>query len=125
MQAFQKPFKTDFVFSVNKIAPMKYFNYLLLSLILISCSSDDDVVDDPIGFFAEFDQRNFSMGFTTWPYGPDLEDVQNTDAFLDANGDIYAEHIDNNIPWSSWMNNTALPSSFVNEIAGKKNKIAL
>ncbi|QNL23156.1 glycosyl hydrolase 53 family protein [Hyphobacterium sp. CCMP332] len=65
------------------------------------------------------------MGFTSWPYGPDLEDVSSTYSFISQNADIYCEHIDSNIPWSSWINDSTLPASFVNDIAFKKsNKIA-
>lgn len=64
------------------------------------------------------------MGFTSWPYGPKAEDVANTYSFIAQNADIYAEHIDSNIPWNAWMSNSPLPANFVNDISFKKsNKI--
>ncbi|NNK18983.1 MAG: hypothetical protein HKP49_07495 [Maribacter sp.] len=62
------------------------------------------------------------MGFTTWSFGPTVQDVNNTYAFIENNSDIYTEHIDNKIPWNSWMNNSALPAEFTNEIAGRADK---
>ncbi|WP_046759205.1 glycosyl hydrolase 53 family protein [Kordia jejudonensis] len=62
------------------------------------------------------------MGFTTWSYGPNLADVDNTYNFLENNGDIYVEHIDNKIPWNAWINDTPLPTAFTNEITGRVNR---
>ncbi|MFY0643724.1 MAG: glycosyl hydrolase 53 family protein [Bacteroidia bacterium] len=67
-------------------------------------------------------QRNFHMGFTTWPFGPDEEDVDETYDFIAANADIYSHHLDNKIPWQAWRNNTNLPAEFVNDIQYRKNK---
>ena len=71
---------------------------------------------------AEIDSRNFKMGFSTWPYGPDLSDQDSTYEFIGNHSDIYSEHIDDRIPWSAWMNGTALPQAFVNNIQGRKNR---
>jgi hypothetical protein len=62
------------------------------------------------------------MGFTSWSYGPELSNVDDTYAFLAQHGDIYAEHIDNTIPWKAWMNDEPLPASFTNEIIGRVNR---
>ncbi|WP_430824371.1 glycosyl hydrolase 53 family protein [Carboxylicivirga sp. N1Y90] len=62
------------------------------------------------------DQRDFHMGFTTWPYGPELADVVDTYNFIESNADIYAHHLDNKIPWKAWINDTAIPDEFVNDI---------
>ncbi|MEX2379225.1 MAG: hypothetical protein WD530_00660 [Vicingaceae bacterium] len=71
---------------------------------------------------AEIDSRNFKMGFSTWPYGPDLSDQDSTYEFIGNHSDIYSEHIDDRIPWSAWMNGTTLPQAFVNNIQGRKNR---
>jgi hypothetical protein len=65
------------------------------------------------------DERNFKMGFTSWNYGPNLEDVNNTYDFIFEHGDIYAEHLDDKIPWDSWLNGTPLPAEFIANINGK------
>ncbi|WP_299533201.1 hypothetical protein [Ulvibacterium sp.] len=62
------------------------------------------------------------MGFTTWSFGPDQKDVDDTYSFIESNSDIYAEHIDNKIPWKAWMNDSPLPLEFTNEISGRVNK---
>lgn len=62
------------------------------------------------------------MGFTTWPFGPNLQDVNDTYSFIEDNSDIYVEHIDNKIPWNAWMNDLTLPTEFTGEIAGRKGR---
>jgi hypothetical protein len=62
------------------------------------------------------------MGFTTWSYGPNIQDVDDTYAFIKQNADIYAEHIDGNIPWNAWLNGLPLPTEFTNEIIGRANR---
>lgn len=84
--------------------------------LLISCGDDDSPMTElPPA-------RDFEMGFTTWPFGPNQQDVEDTYAFIGEHADIYAEHIDNLIPWDDWINDTALPSEFTNDIIGKANK---
>ncbi len=85
----------------------------------LSCGEDDDPEPD---FFSEYDSRTFEMGFTTWPYAPTLEAVDATYQFVQQNGDVYSEHIDANIPWSSWMNNDPLPQEFTNDILGRAQR---
>ncbi len=87
---------------------------LLVSL-LTNCSEDKPGV-------AALSDREFKMGFTTWSYGPNLQDVNDTYSFITGNADIYAEHIDSNIPWNAWINDLALPSEFTNEIFGRANR---
>lgn len=67
-------------------------------------------------------ERNFEMGFSTWPFGPDAEDADSTYQFIANNADIYSEQIDASIPWSAWINNTALPEDFTGSIAYRKSK---
>ncbi|MGD1847261.1 MAG: hypothetical protein ACFB10_17865 [Salibacteraceae bacterium] len=89
--------------------PMKVISTLcfLLLLLLGGCATDDDGDEAPC--LVPISERNFKMGFTSWPFGPNLQDVDDTYAFLAANGDIYAEHIDNQIPWNAWINDLPLP----------------
>jgi len=88
-----------------------------------SCSSDDnrpiDNDDDYDAFFADYDSREFQMGFTSWPYAPTVEAVTSTDNFIETQGDIYSEHIDSEIPWSAWMNDTALPEAFSENVSNR------
>ncbi len=91
---------------------MKQYSLLfILVLLLPGCTKED-----PELFFSQYSQRDFNMGFTTWPFGPNAQDVTDTRAFLANNSDIYAEHIDASIPWDSWMNEKALPEEFTNDI---------
>ncbi len=94
---------------------------LVLGLILISgCKKEDDETETECSsFFCDYETRNFQMGFSTWPYAPTLESVDDTYQFLDNHSDLYSEHIDFKIPWNAWMNGTPLPPEFTNEIAGR------
>lgn len=83
-------------------------------LVFASCNKNEP---EPIQ-----ESRNFQMGFTTWPYGPNPEDVDDTYAYLQANGDIYAEHIDNNIPWNALINDSPLPAEFTQSMDFKVSK---
>jgi len=100
-----------------------YKRLLVIGIILMSaCSGDDNGTvndDDADSFFDKYDTREFKMGFTTWPYAPTQEAVTSTETFLDSNGDIYSEHIDSEIPWSAYINDTELPSSFIEMIANR------
>ena len=73
-------------------------------------------------FFAEYNKRNFDMGFTSWPYAATIESVDNTYNFINENTDIYCEHIDNNIPWNAWMNGLPLPIEFTNDIIARQSR---
>ncbi|MEM9646962.1 MAG: glycosyl hydrolase 53 family protein [Bacteroidota bacterium] len=92
-----------------------HHTFWILFLALSACS--DDLEENPSPT-----ERNFKMGFTTWSYGPNLEDVNNTYSFIADNSDIYAEHIDNKIPWEAWINDEPLPIAFANEITGRANR---
>ena len=103
--------------------------FTLLSFTFIACNDDDDDANPlpnpnpPIQqVLPEIDQRGFKMGFTSWPYNAQLGGQDSTYAFLDQYGDIYAEHIDDQIPWSAWINNTPLPQDFINNIQGRKGR---
>lgn len=87
----------------------------LLIILLCNCSKDEPTVVVQA-------ERDFKMGFTTWSYGPNLQDVNETYSFIGNNSDIYAEHIDNSIPWNAWINDLTLPTAFTSEISGRVNR---
>lgn len=87
-----------------------------VSVAVIDCGKDEAFVAN------RTQNRNYNMGFTTWSYGPKAEDVSATYEFIKNYSDIYTEHIDANIPWNAWINETELPTSFKNEIQGKAAK---
>ncbi len=70
----------------------------------------------------EQSERSFSMGFTTWSFGPNLQDVNTTYDFIAANADVYIEHLDGTIPWNAYINNLPLPTEFTNEMEGKASR---
>jgi len=95
---------------------LRSFIIVLLTLVVLGCNKDTDETQP------EPESRNFQMGFTTWPYGPNPEDVDDTYAYIEANGDIYAEHIDNSIPWTALINDKTLPAEFTDNIDFKVSK---
>ena len=85
-----------------------------------SCDKDNDDItpstcenNNPLNVII---QRNFEMGFSTWSFGPNETDKEETYQFIESNSDIYSEQIDDKIPWTAWMNNSALPTEFTDEI---------
>ena len=88
---------------------------------LLNCSSDN-TPEVESSFFSQYDNRNFEMGFSTWPYAPTVASVNNTYDFIEANTDVYSEHLDLSVPWDAWMNNTELPTAFTDEIISRKNR---
>lgn len=95
--------------------------YTLFGLIFLSsCDKDnEDIIpltcknDNSLNVIS---QRNFNMGFSTWSFGPNEANKNETYQFIALNSDIYSEQIDNKIPWSAWINNSSLPTEFLNEI---------
>lgn len=93
---------------------------LTVLFLLFSCEDNDETVPEtPCGAVTlaqELGNRNFRMGFSSWPYGPDPEDVEETYAFIQQYADLYSEHIDDRIPWAAWINDTELPEEFTGNI---------
>ncbi len=92
----------------------------LFFLLFIGCTKDVPEVLKPCPDNPDLESissRHFQMGFTSWPFGPAVNDVTATYDFIHSHGDIYAEHIDDHIPWSAWMNDTKLPDAFTENIA--------
>ncbi|MDW3193167.1 MAG: glycosyl hydrolase 53 family protein [Cytophagales bacterium] len=97
----------------NKWVYLKGYCVLFLLVSLVSCDHEDE---------PSVNLGQLKMGFTSWSFGPNLQDVDDTYAFIESNANIYAEHIDNNIPWSAWINSQELPAAFTNEINGKVSR---
>ena len=92
---------------------------LLLCTLFSGCRkrTADTCVNDT--FISNFPARNFSMGFTTWPFGPDYADRETTYQFITTNADIYSEQFDNYIPWQQLINNQPLPTDLTNDIISR------
>lgn len=96
---------------------MKIKPCIILSLFLwCSCSNEEPAVTPE-------SDRTFKMGFSTWTFGPSLTDRDATYAFIQSNGDIYSEQVDDRIPWNAWINGTSLPADFVANIDYRVGKI--
>lgn len=100
---------------------LRFVFMLSILLLFVQCKDqEEEVIPDhpcpPNAMLNAIDQRNFGMGFGTWLYAPTVEARDDTYDYIFASGDIYLEHMDGNIPWSSWMNGTTLPQDFVGEI---------
>ena len=106
---------------------MKYILNIIIAIFVLlnySCGENDGITSTPnncnaTDIFSDYSSRNFKMGFTSWSFGPNQQDVDDTYQFIENNADIYSEHIDNKIPWNAWINNLALPLEFINEISGR------
>jgi hypothetical protein len=90
-------------------------------IVLFGCNKDQ-LQNGNSDYFSEVDKKNFDLGFTSWPYAPTIESVDNTYNFIAENSDIYCEHIDNNIPWNSWTNDLPLPIEFINDITARQSR---
>jgi len=82
----------------------------------------DMVACEEANRLSEINQRNFGMGFTTWPYAASSESVDETYSFINENASVYVEHLDNRIPWDAWINDEPLPEVFMNDVASRKQK---
>ncbi len=94
---------------------------IFLGLIFLSgCDKGNNDIDPPTcednNSLNVITQRNFEMGFSTWGFGPNETDKEETYQFIELNADIYSEQIDDKIPWAAWMNNSTLPTEFTDEI---------
>lgn len=104
--------------------------YILLKIGLLclfpvmGCSTDSEpetmVSEDPV--LETRETRAFQMGFTSWPFAPTQSAVDETEAFLLANGDVYSEHVDSEIPWDAWINGTPLPVGFTEMVATRAER---
>ena len=72
--------------------------FLSIILLLSACGEsevDSDMTDDcqDESFSSAEENRRFMMGFTTWPFGPDIEDLSETYDFIMPYADIYGEQM--------------------------------
>ena len=67
--------------------------------------------------------RTFSMGFSTWSYGPSSEATNNTYNFLGENGDIYSEQFDDHIPWFALRDGRPLPEQASSDLNTRVDNI--
>jgi hypothetical protein len=92
----------------------------ILFFVFAGCRKKTEVIEcNTDGFISSFTSRNFSMGFTTWPFGADYADRESTYSFISNHADIYSEQFDNYIPWKALINNQPLPVSLTNDIASR------
>ncbi len=100
----------------------KVFQTTLLSMFiahLVSCEKPETVIENECitdNTLDIIDTRNFAMGFSTWSYGPNESDKNETYQFIEQNADIYSEQVDDKIPWDALINNKELPEEFTNDI---------
>lgn len=82
-----------------------------------------------IGCAAE--TRPYRMGFTPWPYAATIEAVNDSNKFVNANGDIVCEQIDGNLPWEQALRGEPYPPGFMSKMEGartalnRRNKLVL
>ncbi|HUR10560.1 MAG TPA: hypothetical protein VM012_04290 [Flavitalea sp.] len=93
---------------------------ILLIFSGLACRKQKDTACADSGFSSSFGGRNFFMGFTTWPFGPDYQDREKTYQFISDNADIYAEQFDTYIPWKALINNQPLPADLINDITSRR-----
>src|SRR5688572_23332243 len=100
---------------------MKLTLYILFASCLLStaCRKRTSPPCGTPNFSATISTRNFSMGFTTWPFGPDYNDRLSTYQFISSNADFYSEQFDEYIPWNALLNNQPLPVSLTNDVASR------
>jgi len=94
---------------------MKTYHYLWLIIVLLFSCSKEVIAPEDAGFFKD-DKRNFSMGFTSWPYAPTLDAVNDTYLFLDRSGDVYEEIFPQKVPWKAFINDETLPTAYVDDV---------
>lgn len=103
---------------------IKTFFCTLGIIFLVGCKKDDStpLICPNDNSLNAINQRSFKMGFSTWHFGPNEADVDETYQFINSNADIYSEQIDDKIPWDAWMNESSLPSEFINQIDRRVSK---
>jgi len=95
--------------------------FLSIILLLSACGEsevDSDMTDDcqDESFFSAEENRKFMMGFTTWPFGPDIEDLSEIYDFIKPYADIYGEQIDQYIPWKAMMSGDDIPKVLLDNL---------
>lgn len=62
--------------------------------------------------------RPFAMGFTTWPLGPELADIEQTIGLIHQHGDLIAFHLDQGVPWAEALAGGPYPAQVEADLAG-------
>lgn len=93
----------------------------IVGLLIVSCEDKNPTEPETLACerlesISQLGNRTFKMGFTSWIYAPEISAKENTYTFLAQNGDIYAEHLDNMLPWDAWINDTPFPQEFLTDI---------
>ncbi len=104
---------------------IKTISYILLGILFLSSCNKDNISTltcEDNNSLDVITQRNFEMGFSTWSFGPNEVDKEQTYQFIESNADIYSEQIDDKIPWNAWINNSTLPTEFTNNINYRVSK---
>ena len=98
-----------------------FFTVLAVTILWMGCDEDtpNPTSCEDIEALESLGTRDFKMGFSSWNFGPDQSDIDETYQFINSNADIYSEQIDHKIPWDAWINNTPLPTEFLGEIESK------
>ena len=94
---------------------MKTKYLLLLSAMLLSCSTDDDG-----NFGTDIGSRTFFMGFTAFPYDNSVEAQQETYQNVIGHGDIFLNHLDHGVPWNEAFNDLPFPEEVQNTLSATK-----
>ena len=97
-----------------------FHTFILLLIACTGCKKHTQTTTcKETGFKNAFTARNFSMGFTTWPFGGDYADREFTYSFIADHADIYSEQFDHFIPWKALINRQPLPATLTNDIASR------
>ncbi|WP_258098380.1 arabinogalactan endo-1,4-beta-galactosidase [Marinoscillum pacificum] len=69
------------------------------------------------------ENRTFSMGFSTWPFGSSPQAKQETYASIAEFSDIYSEQFDDHIPWFGLRDGRPLPQQASSDLNTRVNNI--
>lgn len=94
---------------------MKISYLFLLLVLLVSCSSDEDV-----NSAEETETRSFLMGFTAFPYDNSITAQQEIYQNVVADGDLFLNHLDHGVPWDEALNGLPFPEEIQNTLEATK-----
>jgi hypothetical protein len=85
-----------------------------LFILLSACGGSDGSTDQAP---EPSSTRSLHMGFTPWPYGDSLSQVNNTYTMIQDHGDMVGHHLMEGIPWQESLDEASLPVAVENDIA--------
>lgn len=97
---------------------MKSFHFILIVVLLISCSSDEGPLTEP-----EL-TRSFYMGFTAFPYDNTVDAQLDTFGEVTQNSDVFLNHLDHGVPWDEALNDAPFPSEVAGALQATKSGLA-